>query len=196
MVVIGITGNIGCGKSTVSNILIERGYKVVDADIISREIMKDEKTLSEIKRNFGESVILEDGSLDRAKLGSIVFSDDNELIKLNNITHPIIKQKTLDQIKCDRKIVFVDGALLVEANFLDILDKLIVIICDQKIQIQRITQRDKCSIEECKKRINVQMNQEEKIKYSDYTIDNSSDKYELENKVNEMIEHIKEKWCV
>ena len=196
MVVIGITGNIGCGKSTVSNILIEKGYKVVDADIISREIMKDEKTLSEIERNFGESVILEDGSLDRMKLGSIVFSDDSELIKLNNITHPIIKQKTLDQINHGREIVFVDGALLVEAQFLDILDKLIVITCDIEIQIQRILQRDKCSIEECRKRINSQMHQDEKIKYADYTIDNSSEKYELEKKVNKMIEHIKEKWCV
>ena len=93
MLVVGLTGNIGCGKSSLSEILRQNSIDVIDADIISREIMDNKSLLTEIFNSFGEQIKRDDGSLDRKKLGSIVFANDEKLIKLNNITHPAIKKR-------------------------------------------------------------------------------------------------------
>ena len=200
MLVLGLTGNIGCGKSSLSNIFMRNKINVVDADLVSREIMNDKDTLEEIKKSFGNDIINEESNLNRKKLAQIVFNDDKELVKLNNITHPRIKEKINDKIKKiennKENIVIVDGALLIEANYLDIIDKLIVIVCDEKVQIDRIIKRDNCSKEEAIIRIKSQMSQDEKMKYADYIIDNSADKLNLETKAEILIEYIKEKWCV
>ena len=200
MLVLGLTGNIGCGKSSLSNIFMRNKINVVDADLVSREIMNDKDTLDEIKKSFGNDIINEESNLNRKKLAQIVFNDDKELVKLNNITHPRIKEKINDKIKKiennKENIVIVDGALLIEANYLDIIDKLIVIVCDEKVQIDRIIKRDNCSKEEAIIRIKSQMSQDEKMKYADYIIDNSADKLNLETKAEILIEYIKEKWCV
>ncbi len=200
MLILGLTGNIGCGKSTLSNIFIKNNISVIDADIISREIMNDKETLNQIQNTFGNEVIKEDNTLDRKKLASIVFSKDSELIKLNNITHPIIKNKiriNIDNLKKQNKeIVVIDGALLIEANYIDLLDKLIVIKCSEEIQIDRIIKRDNCTINEAISRIKSQMSQTEKISYADYVIDNSSDEDKLKIESQILIAHIKEKWCV
>ena len=101
MIVVGLTGNIGCGKSTVSNILKKLGVSIIDADIVSREILLDTKVLNLIFDTFGNSIKNTDNTLNRKKLGDIVFNDEKELIKLNNITHPKIKENILNQIKID-----------------------------------------------------------------------------------------------
>lgn len=199
MLVIGLTGNIGCGKSSLSEILRQNYIDVVDADIISREIMNNKSLLGEIFNSFGKQVKREDGTLDRKKLGSIVFADDEKLIKLNNITHPAIKKeikKRIEDIKANnRNIVIVDAALLIEGDFLDLVDKLIVITCDEKIQINRIISRDNCTREEAISRIKSQMSQDEKLKFGDYIIDNSGDMNDLKYKANKLITYIKENWC-
>lgn len=200
MLVLGLTGNIGCGKSSLSRIFKnDFNIDIIDADIISRNIFEDIDLLENVFKTFGSKIKNKDGSLNRKALGNIVFNDDNELIKLNNLTHPRIKDQIINKIELVResgkKIVVIDAALLIEGNYLDILDKLLVVYCDKDIQIQRIIERDSCSKEEALSRINSQMNQEEKISYGDYIIDNSGTYYELKKRAYEFIDYVKEKWC-
>lgn len=199
MLIIGLTGNIGCGKSSLSKIFMDEGIDVVDADIVSRQIFEDEELLQTVFEKFGPSIKNNDGSLNRKALGNIVFNDDEKLIELNNITHPRIKEKIFNQIKNieeqGKPIVILDGALLVETGYLDDIDKLIVVTCDEEIQIERIKKRDNCTKLEALSRIKSQMSQVEKVKYADYTIDNSGTIEELKNKAYKFMSYIKENWC-
>ncbi|MEG0050539.1 MAG: dephospho-CoA kinase [Terrisporobacter sp.] len=198
MLIVGLSGNIGCGKSSLSKIFMEEHIDVVDADIVSRQIFEDEELLETVFEKFGPSIKNEDGSLNRKVLGNIVFNDDNKLIELNNLTHPKIKQKILNQIKCikeqNKSIVILDGALLVETGYLDDIDKLLVIICDEDVQIERIKRRDNCTKEQALSRIKSQMSQGQKVKYADYIIDNSGTLEELKEKAYKFISDIKENW--
>ncbi|CEO05381.1 dephospho-CoA kinase [Paraclostridium sordellii] len=199
MLVIGLTGNIGCGKSSLSKILKDNSLDIIDADIISREIMSNNKLLEEVFKVFGEDVKEKDGTLNRKKLASIVFSDDKKLVALNDITHPAIKNEIKRRIKDienkGRNIVIVDAALLIEGKFLDLIDKLIVITCDEKEQLNRVMHRDNSNMDEALNRISSQMNQDEKVKFGDYIIDNSGSIEELNYKANKLITYIKENWC-
>lgn len=200
MLVLGLTGNIGCGKSSLSNIFREDyNIDIIDADIISREIMSNNKLLEEVFQVFGEDVKDKDGTLNRKKLASIVFSDDKKLIALNDITHPAIKNEIKRRIKDienkGRNIVIVDAALLIEGKFLDLIDKLIVITCDEKEQLNRVMDRDNSNMDEALNRISSQMSQDEKVKFGDYIIDNSGSLEELNYKANKLITYIKENWC-
>lgn len=199
MLVIGLTGNIGCGKSSLSKILKDNSLDIIDADIISREIMSNNKLLEEVFQVFGEDVKDKDGTLNRKKLASIVFSDDKKLIALNDITHPAIKNEIKRRIKDienkGRNIVIVDAALLIEGKFLDLIDKLIVITCDEKEQLNRVMDRDNSNMGEALNRISSQMSQNEKVKFGDYIIDNSGSLEELNYKANKLITYIKENWC-
>lgn len=199
MLIIGLTGNIGCGKSSLSKIFMDKGIDVVDADIVSRQIFEDKELLQIVFEKFGPSIKNNDGSLNRKALGNIVFNDDEKLIELNNITHPRIKEKIFNQIRNleeqGKPIVILDGALLVETGYLDDVDKLIVVTCDEEIQIERIKKRDNCTKLEALSRIKSQMSQVEKVKYADYTIDNSGTIEELKNKAYKFMSYIKENWC-
>lgn len=191
MLVLGLTGNIGCGKSSVSTIFMENNIKVVDADIVARQIFDDKNLLNEVFSTFGESIKNQDGSLNRRALGNIVFNDDEKLILLNNLTHPKIKQKILSKVEeyknQGEKIVVIDAALLIEDDYIPYIQKLILITCRKEIQINRIIARDNCTKEEAISRINSQMSQEERVKFADYIIDNSNSFEELQKKVLEII---------
>lgn len=197
MLVLGLTGNIGCGKSSLSNIFKDNNIDVIDADIISRHIFEDKSLLQVVFNTFGDSIKNNDGTLNRKTLGSIVFNDDKQLKKLNSLTHPRIKEKIKEDINklSSKEIVVIDGALLIEGKFLDLVDKLIVITCEKGQQISRIINRDRCSRDEAIKKINSQMKQEDKMKYADYIIDNSSSITKLQNEANKLINYIKENWC-
>lgn len=191
MLVLGLTGNIGCGKSSVSTIFMENNIKVVDADIVARQIFDDKNLLNEVFSTFGKSIRNQDGSLNRRALGNIVFNDDEKLILLNNLTHPKIKQKILSKVEeyknQGEKIVVIDATLLIEDDYIPYIQKLILITCRKEIQINRIIARDNCTKEEAISRINSQMSQEEKVKFADYIIDNSNSFEELQKKVLELI---------
>lgn len=199
MLVLGLTGNIGCGKSSLSNIFIKNNISIIDADIISRQIFEDKLILKQVFDTFGESIKNDDGTLNRKLLGEIVFNDDDKLIKLNKLTHPIIREKILSKIHeagiTGEEIVVLDAALLIEGNFLELVDKILVITCDEAVQIERIKNRDNSSKEQALSRIKSQMTQEEKSKYGDYIIDNSGTLIELEEKANKFIKYMKENWC-
>ena len=198
MITIGLTGGIGSGKSTVSLMLKTAGFEIIDADIIARQIYEDEKLLRKVYETFGNDIKNEDGSLNRKALGRIVFSDDEKLIQLNKLTHPVIRQKVSDEIEeyksQNEEIVILDAALLVESDYLNFIDKLLVVTCKENIQIERIIARDNCSIEEALGRIKSQMSQENKVKYADYVIDNSATLSELRKKAFIFMNYIKEKW--
>lgn len=194
MLVVGLTGSIGTGKSTVSNVLKSKNINIIDADKISREILNNTTALNEIFDYFGDEVKNSDGTLNRKKLGNIVFNDDVKLIKLNSITHPKIKkiiEGRINEYKNNKeKIVIVDAPLLIEAKFYDLVDKILLIICDEEVQIQRIIKRDNCSREDAIVRIKSQMSQEDKKTYADYIIDNSYDLEILNKQVEEFLKNM------
>lgn len=198
MLILGLTGGIGCGKSSLSNIFRNLNVSIVDADIISRKIFEDKILLKKVFDYFGQNIKNDDGTLNRKALGKIVFNDEEKLRELNNLTHPRIRERIMSEIDEIRKkgesIVILDAAILVESGFLDMVDKLLVVTCKQEVQINRIKNRDNCSEQEAISRINSQMSQEEKSKYGDYIIDNSGTITELESKAHKFIEYMKENW--
>ncbi len=199
MLILGVTGNIGCGKSSLSNIFKKNDIEIIDADKISRQIFEDKNLLQEVFVKFGEGIRNIDGSLDRKSLGRIVFNNENKLIELNNLTHPKIKNKILEKINKAKnnheKVIVIDAALLIEGGYTEIIDKLLIITCDEDMQIKRIVDRDNCTKEEAISRINSQMSQDEKVTYADYIIDNSSTLEELNIKAKKFIMYMKENWC-
>lgn len=191
MLVLGLTGNIGCGKSSVSTIFMKNNIDIVDADIVARNIFEDKDLLNKVFSIFGENIKNNDGSLNRKALGNIVFNDDKKLMTLNNLTHPKIKENILNKVKeyknQGKKIVVIDAALLIEDNYLHHIDKLILVTCEKEIQIKRIIARDNCTEQEAISRINSQMSQDDKVKFADYIIDNSSSFENLEQQVLKII---------
>ena len=199
MIILGLTGSIGCGKSSLSNILKENNIDIIDADIISRKIFEDKKLLNLVFEHFGDCIKNEDGSLNRKALGNIVFNDDNKLIELNALTHPRIKEKIIKEIEMlklnNKEVIVIDAPLLIEGGYLEMVDKLLVITCNNEIQVSRIQKRDNCTRQEALSRINSQMSQEEKVKYADYILDNSGSIEDLKENTREFLLYMKENWC-
>jgi len=179
MLKVGLTGSIAVGKSFVLSVLGDLGGHVIDADEIAREVVQPgTKGLESVGDAFGEAVLNDDGTLNRARLGSIVFADEAKRMQLNNLLHPLIiaaqdnRIRELQQLDPDG-IVIIDAALMIESGGFRRLDKLIVVHCRPEIQLQRLMSRDGLSREAAKQRINSQMPQEEKKKYADFLIDTS-----------------------
>lgn len=197
MLKVGLTGSIGCGKSSLSNILKKHDIPIIDADIKGREIYENKELLRDIEKNFGSSVINKDGTLNRKNLGKIVFNDDYKLEKLNSLTHPVIQNMIKDDLnkyeKFGKKIAVVDAALLIEAGFMNMLDTLVVVTCSEEVQLQRVVLRDNCSEEDAMGRIKSQMPQDEKVKYAEFVVDNSGTIEQLEKEAEKLINSLKEK---
>lgn len=177
-IVIGLTGGIGCGKSTISNMFINKGIPVIDADKISREVLITyPEILEKIKADFGEEFFDEKGNLLRKKLGSYVFSKKILKEKLENIIIPYVKKEIFDKIKkCKEnncKLCVLDAPTLIENNLQKNVDYVLLVVADENIQIQRVMDRDNLSEEEVLKRINSQTSLKERLYYAHYIIDNS-----------------------
>lgn len=176
MKIVGITGLIASGKSTLSSYLKYQGYKIVDADAISRDITKKDRIgYTKVVEEFGRDILSLNGEIDRAKLSNIVFNDENALKKLNDTLHPLIFQeidRQLDLYK-DEKILFLDAPLLFEAKLDKKCDEVILVFCDEEVQISRIQKRDNKDYNSAKKIIDSQIAKEFKIEKSDYIIDNN-----------------------
>lgn len=164
----GLTGGSGSGKSSAAQILKEKGFFVIDADITAREILNS-GVLDELRHTFGSSVINSDGSLDRKALAKIVFADNSKLSLLNSITHPKIAQAIISTIEtCGNNKVIIDAAaLLVCKPLMDICTKIIVVCADKEIRIARIMNRDHLTYEEASSRIDSQMSDEEMTNFAD-----------------------------
>lgn len=179
MLKVGLTGSIAVGKSFVLSVLAELGGHVIDADEIAREVVQPgTKGLKSVSAAFGEAVLNDDGTLNRAQLGSIVFADEAKRLQLNNLLHPLIIAAQDDRIRELQQhdpggIVIIDAALMIESGGFRRLDKLMVVHCRPELQLQRLMSRDGLSREAAEQRINSQMSQEQKMKYADFLIDTS-----------------------
>lgn len=184
MLRVGLTGSIGVGKSFVASIFVELGCHVLDADHTAREVvMPGTPGLDALTKAFGEEILNTDGTLDRKRLGALIFADENQRQRLNYILHPFIIARQ-DEILREweredpKGIGIVDAALMIESGGYKRFDKLIVVHCRPEVQLERLMLRDKLSREEAERRINSQMSQEEKQKFADYLID-TSDGFDL-----------------
>jgi dephospho-CoA kinase len=179
--IIGLTGNIGSGKSTVARQLKNHGAMVIDTDQVARDIVKPgEPALKEIVSHFGAKVLQKDGTLNRRALADIVFKDVNSREKLNNIMHPRILQKVEEAVTRYRQnrgpkapALVIEAPLLFETGLEKIVDEVWLVTVDMPVQVKRIMQRDNTGEEQARRRISSQMPQAEKIKKSDRIIDNS-----------------------
>ncbi|ORX23545.1 dephospho-CoA kinase [Thermoanaerobacterium sp. PSU-2] len=181
MKVIGLTGGIASGKSTVSSILKSLGAVIIDADVVSREIMiKGTDTYNILVSVFGREILRKDGEIDRRKLGNLVFADKEKLNKLNEITHPEIIKRIKDIIEEERKkgkekAIVLDAALLIEMKLFNMVDEVWLVVVDKKTQIRRLMKRDNLSYKDALNRIKSQMSIEDKMKYADFIINNCKD---------------------
>jgi len=179
--IIGLTGGIVSGKTTVADMFRELGADIIDADIIAREVVRPkEKAWEKIVKHFGVGILRENQEINRKKLGNIVFSDKNKLKLLNQITHPeiteVIKKKLENIINNNNRnnVCIVDVPLLFETGFENMMNKIIVVYLDPKKQINRLMKRNNLTREDALKRIKTQIPIEEKVKMADYIIDNSN----------------------
>jgi dephospho-CoA kinase len=179
MLKVGLTGSIAVGKSFVLDILRELGAQTIDADAVAREVVAPGTPgLKAVVEEFGLETLKPDGSLDRAKLGSIVFADDAKRQQLNSILHPFIIVRQDEVMRqweeeTPNAIAVVDAALMIESGGYKRFDKLIVVHCHPQVQLERLMKRDNIPRAEAERRISAQMPQEEKKKHADYLIDTS-----------------------
>jgi dephospho-CoA kinase len=175
---IGLTGGIASGKSWVASQLRELNFRVLDADLLGHRLIEPgEAAYEDVVREFGRQILHEDNSVDRKKLGAIVFADPKKLARLNAVLHPRIEEATNAQFAKWRAEgitdpVFVEAALLVEARMHERLDALVVVWCRPEDQITRLLARG-LTEKEARNRIALQMPNEEKLKYATYKIDTS-----------------------
>ena len=189
---IGITGSIACGKSTVSDYLITKGYTIIDADKLGHVALTSNDVKRKLAEKFGEN-ILENNEISREKLGKIVFGNTENLKNLNSIIHPKIKELILklQEKHKDEDLVFLDIALLYEVNFVDLVEKVVVVYADEEVQLERLMTRNYLSKEEAFKRIESQMSPQEKAALGDFVINNSYSKEETFRQTEEIIEKLK-----
>lgn len=197
--VIGLTGGIGTGKTTVSKKLRERGYPVIDLDNISREVIKYPKVINKLVQNFGKEILLDEDAaiserkISRKKLGKIVFKDEKNVNILNSIMHPPILKKMREEVKEAEKkyaVVFVEVQLLFEINLEQEFDMTVLVYADRKTQLKRVSERDGRDEEEVLNILGSQMDIEIKRKKSSYIIENNLDLENLDREIDKFIEKL------
>jgi dephospho-CoA kinase len=187
--VIGVTGGIGSGKSTVSRILYDLGAKIIDADRIAREITsKTGKAYKEIVESFGPEILDERENIDRKKLSDIAFNDRQELEKLNSITHKYVAEDikiTLDRLKEEGtcEVVVIDAPIPVEQGFMDTVDEVWVVTAGLEERIERVMERSSFTYEQVVDRINSQLKDSDYLKLADEVICNNGSIEDLEQAV-------------
>lgn len=186
---IGMTGGIGSGKNKVADMFNQLGFYTIDSDVSSRKVMvKGEAAYEKIVSVFGENILDKQGNILRKKLGDIVFNNKEKLKMLENIVHPAIyeyekKERSKIYGRNGKAVVITHAALIIESKSIDKYDALIVISCPDDIQIKRVMKRDNFSEEKARNIVSHQMPNEERLKYADFIIDNSSTLDDLYNEV-------------
>ncbi|KAA0761558.1 dephospho-CoA kinase [Bacillus sp. SH5-2] len=191
-VVIGLTGGIASGKSTVSKMFRELSIPVIDADVIAREVVEQGKpAYNKIVEVFGAEVLQQDGELDRPKLGNIVFYNEEKRLQLNKIVHPAVREEMNTQkemyIKKGVQAVVLDIPLLFESKLTSLVDRVLVVAVTPKTQLERLMKRNNFSEEEAKARIQSQMPLEEKVKNADEVINNDGTIMETKTQLQEIL---------
>ena len=177
--ILGVTGNIAAGKSTVARELAQRGAVVVDADQLAREVVEaGTKTLQRLVGEFGSGILQGDGSLDRDRLGQMVFADTKVRAVLDAIMHPEIARKSIEKLRVlkernDIPLIVYDAPLLFEVGAESRVDKVLVVTIDPQEQLNRLMTRDHLGVSAAQQRLTAQMPQNEKVKRADFVVDNS-----------------------
>lgn len=190
--VIGLTGGIASGKSTVSNMLREKGFTLIDADIAAREVVNiGEEAYLAIVKEFGKEILQEDLTINRGKLGAIVFHQEEKRLLLNSIVHPAVRKymmtKKEEAIASGKNTVILDIPLLFESKLTYMVEKTILVYVEEDIQLKRLMERNHFSEEEAKARISSQMCIKDKISLADAVIDNNGSIKETEKQLNMLI---------
>jgi dephospho-CoA kinase len=192
MRVIGLTGGIASGKSSVAAIMAEEGIPVIDADLLAREaVLPGSVALQQIAATFGSAVIAPDGTLDRGALAGFVFSDESARRKLESILHPAIKslaEQRLQELRdCGAPVAVYMAALLIEAAVTDRVDEVWVVYADRETQLDRLQERDAMSRTEAEQRLAAQMPMDEKKGCGKVVIDNCGSMAELQERVRRVL---------
>jgi len=193
MKVIGLTGGIGSGKSTVSQFLAELGTIIVDADEIGHEALKpNTEAWHEVVAAFGRQILTTNGNIDRKKLGKVVFGNSESLLRLNRIMHPRMYNMVKAQLERYQEqgvgVTVLEAPLLLEANWTSLVDEIWVTVASESTVLKRLKERVGLSEQQSLARIHSQMSNEERLKHADVIIDTDCDLNELRRKVKEL-------WC-
>jgi dephospho-CoA kinase len=193
MLLVGLTGGIASGKSTVSALLAERGAEVIDADHIARQVvMPGTHAWYKIRDHFGPGVLFADGTIDRQALADIVFADPAKLTVLNEITHPEIFARIADRLEAEHDknvVVVLDAALLIEAGLADGVDVLVVTHSPREIQLERLAVKG-MGARDAEARIGAQLAPDKRLARADIVVDNAGSLEDLARRVDELWEEL------
>jgi len=194
---IGLTGGIASGKSTVSAMLAEKSIPVIDTDKITRSLScKGKPIWQEIKREFGEGYFTADGELDRRALGELVFTNPDARSRLNRISHPLIAKEVQRQIDSILRTgynggIIIDAPVLIEGGWHEMMDEVWLVTASRETRTRRLMERDGLSLVQAQQRIDSQMPQEEKLKFAHRVIENDRDHAFLEKQIDMLVQDIK-----
>ncbi|HEY7181752.1 MAG TPA: dephospho-CoA kinase [Blastocatellia bacterium] len=197
MLKIGLTGGIATGKTYVLSVLSELGCEVIDADAVAhRAIEQGRPAYFDIIDHFGRDILNEDGSINRAALGAVIFTDKNARERLNEIVHPRVYEAQTEWFeevarRDPEAIAVVDAALMIETGSYRRFDKIIVVHCDPELQLRRLIERSGFTREQAQARISAQTPSEEKLKYADYSIDTSNGFEDTRRQVEKAYEQLR-----
>ncbi|MBB5021747.1 dephospho-CoA kinase [Desulfurispira natronophila] len=188
---IGLTGGIASGKSTVATMLRQKGLPVVDADDIAQNVLKPgHPAYEEVLRNFGPEFAAEDGTLDRARLRQEIFSFPERRYQLNTIMHPAIareRKQRLQELLAQHPVVIYDAALLIETGTYQEMDIVILVACEPSEQINRIIERDGGTREAASAAVNAQLSTQQRRPFAHFVLENNGDLAALQEQVNELL---------
>lgn len=188
VVLVAITGGIGCGQSSVAKFLEEMGAKIINADQMGHKVVNEDlEAKNEIRKHFGNKVFFRNGKLNRKLLGRIVFEDEAKTQLLNKIIHPRMVSRIIDEIEGARdtgkyRLIAIDAALIYEINLEHMFDAVVVVSSRLKNRIDRIIERDGLSEKEITDRISKQIPIEDKVKWADFVINNNSSLEQLKKR--------------
>ena len=198
--IVGLTGSIACGKTTVANIFRNLGADVIDADLIGHQVLRDDPVVyKKVVSTFGKGILKDNGEIDRAKLSLIVFNSSDHLRMLNEIVHPPVIDRINDEIKqiissSKCHIIILEIVLLIETNMTHMVDSIVVVYADEDLQMQRLGQRG-LSHEDARKRISSQMSSYEKASFADFIVYNNDSLSNTTRQVNEIWQSLRKAMC-